>query len=63
MTFSFLLNTRSTPGIGRVWTEKRPFVRRVEHRKHVVMYRVIDDGILILRILHQSMMPEQHPLK
>jgi len=32
----------------------------MEHGKHVVFYRQDRTGILISRILHQSMLPEQH---
>ncbi len=31
----------------------------MEHDKHVIFYRGNADGILILRILHQSMLPER----
>jgi toxin ParE1/3/4 len=35
---SFCSTLAQTPGIGKVWTEQRPLVRRAEHRKHVVFF-------------------------
>ena len=32
----------------------------METEKHVVFYREVSDGILVSRILHQSMLPERH---
>ena len=32
-------------------------LRRFEHGKHVVFYRIVAGGILIVRVLHQRMMP------
>jgi toxin ParE1/3/4 len=32
-------------------------LRRIEHGKHVVFYRVVTGGILIVRVLHQQMIP------
>lgn len=46
------------PGMGRACDEIRPGYRRVEHDRHVVIYRADCDGIFISRILHQRMMPK-----
>lgn len=46
------------PGIGRQCDRIREGYRRIEHGKHVVFYRIDSEGILILRILHQRMLPE-----
>ena len=46
------------PGLGRRCDQVRPGLRRMEHVKHVVFYRETPGGVLISRILHQSMLPE-----
>jgi plasmid stabilization system protein ParE len=38
----------------------RPGLRRREQGKHVVFYRRDGGDILILRILHERMLPELH---
>lgn len=50
------------PTSGRRCEEIRPGLRRHEHGKHVVFYRLEPAGILISRILHQRMMPERDDL-
>jgi toxin ParE1/3/4 len=47
------------PGLGRVAGDIRSGLRRFEHGRHVIFYRSGDEGILILRLLHQSMMPAE----
>jgi plasmid stabilization system protein ParE len=32
-------------------------LRRFERGKHVVFYRIVTGGILIVRVLHQQMIP------
>jgi toxin ParE1/3/4 len=32
-------------------------LRRFEHGKHVVFYRIVPGGILVVRVLHQQMVP------
>jgi toxin ParE1/3/4 len=49
-----------TPGIGRKCDRIRAGYRRMEHKMHVVIYRVDKDGIFISRILHQRMLPSRH---
>jgi toxin ParE1/3/4 len=46
------------PALGRPCDEIRPGLRRMEQGKHVVFYREDPGGILISRILHQRMLPE-----
>lgn len=46
--------------LGRRCDEIRPGLRRLEHGLHVVLYRKVRDGILILRFLHQRMLPSKH---
>jgi toxin ParE1/3/4 len=48
----------NSPRLGRPCDEIRPGLHRMEHGKHVVFYREEFRGILVCRILHQSMLPE-----
>jgi toxin ParE1/3/4 len=50
------------PALGRPCDEIRPGLRRIEEGKHVVFYRVDPGGILISRILHQRMLPENQAI-
>ena len=50
------------PGLGRVCGGVRPGLRRMECAQHTVFYRVEAEGILVSRILHQSMLPDKHAL-
>jgi toxin ParE1/3/4 len=50
------------PALGRPSAEVRPGLRRLERGKHVVFYRKVRGGILVSRILHQSMLPERHAI-
>jgi toxin ParE1/3/4 len=50
------------PALGRPCDEIRPGLRRMEQGKHVVFYRVETGGILISRILHQRMLPENQSI-
>jgi toxin ParE1/3/4 len=47
------------PSLGRLCEDLHPGLRRFEHRMHVVFYLRHRRGILIARILHQSMLPEK----
>jgi toxin ParE1/3/4 len=47
------------PALGRECAWLRPGLRRFEKARHVVFYRQTADGILICRILHQAMLPEE----
>lgn len=49
-----------TPEMGRTCDQIRTGYRRMEHEKHVIVYRSNHDGIFISRILHQRMMPGTH---
>jgi len=48
------------PEIGRTCNRIRPGYRRIEHERHVILYRVDRDGVFISRILHQRMLPSEH---
>jgi toxin ParE1/3/4 len=57
---AFCRTLAGNPALGRPCDEVRPGLRRMDHGKHVVFYRQDRTGILISRILHQSMLPEKH---
>ncbi len=57
---AFCQTLADNPALGRTCDEVRPGLRRMEHGKHAVFYRQEPTGILISRILHQSMLPERH---
>jgi toxin ParE1/3/4 len=48
--------------LGRPCDEIRPGLRRIEEGKHVLFYREDPGGILISRILHQRMLPENQSI-
>jgi len=48
----------NNPASGRLCEYIRPGLRRMEHGRHVIFYRNSSRGILILRILHQGMLPD-----
>jgi toxin ParE1/3/4 len=48
------------PSLGRDFGDIHPGARRVNQKSHAVYYRIDADGILILRVLHQSMDPARH---
>jgi len=48
------------PALSRSCDEIRPGLRRMELARHVVFYRECTGGILVSRILHQSMLSERH---
>jgi toxin ParE1/3/4 len=49
----------ANPSLGRPCDWIRPGLHRFEKGRHVVFYRREGDGILVSRILHQSMLPDQ----
>jgi toxin ParE1/3/4 len=56
----FCRTLADNPALGRACDDIRPGLRRMEHGKHVVFYRQELTGIFISRILHQSMLPDEH---
>jgi toxin ParE1/3/4 len=56
----FCQTLADNPALGRACDDIRPGLRRLEHGKHVVFYRGERTGILVSRILHQSMLPDKH---
>ncbi|MGA3080499.1 MAG: type II toxin-antitoxin system RelE/ParE family toxin [Terracidiphilus sp.] len=53
----------ANPLLGRRCDWIRPGLHRFEKGRHALFYRREEDGILVSRILHQSMMPEQQPFE
>jgi toxin ParE1/3/4 len=49
------------PASGRSASQVRSDLRRIEHGRHVVFYRLQPKGILVSRIVHQKMLPEHQP--
>jgi toxin ParE1/3/4 len=49
-----------SPKMGRSCDWIRSGLHRFEQGRHVVFYRRERDGILVVRILHQSMSPDKH---
>ena len=55
------LNTLAeNPRMGRDFSHVKEAARRFEYVSHSVYYRVTDDGILVLRVLHMRMDPGLH---
>lgn len=48
------------PALGRGCDDIRPGLRRMESNRHVVFYRKVAGGVLVSRILHQRMLPENY---
>jgi toxin ParE1/3/4 len=48
------------PKLGRPCDYVRPGLRRLEHGRHVIFYRIETGGILVSRILHRRMLPKKH---
>ena len=48
------------PALGRSAEPLAPGLRRYPYRSHVVFYVPDDKGVLIVRVLHQSMEPKRH---
>jgi toxin ParE1/3/4 len=53
----------ASPALGRACDDILPRLRRMEHGKHVIFYRDAAGGILVSRILHQSMLPDRQPMR
>ena len=46
-----------SPGMGRGCDSVSIGLRRFERGKHIVFYRIVTGGILIVHVLHQRMLP------
>ena len=49
-----------TPTIGRSCDSIRAGLRRFEIGRHVVFYLPESDGVLVVRVLHQQMLPNNY---
>lgn len=49
-----------SPYIGREYPEISRGVRRFDHRQHAIFYRMREEDLFIIRILHQQMEPMSH---
>lgn len=56
-------NVTRNPKMGRSCIGAQSGYRRLEHQRHVVIYRIDDDVIVINRVLHQAMLPELHAVE
>jgi toxin ParE1/3/4 len=68
-TITYIADLRSycseitlNPALDRGCDYLAPGLLRSERNKHVIFYRRDSTGIRVSRILHQSMLPERHPL-
>ena len=50
------------PEVGRACDYVRPGLRRMEHGRHVLFYRIEAKEILVVRVLHQRMLPERQSI-
>jgi toxin ParE1/3/4 len=50
------------PGLGRGCDHIRPRLHRSEQGKHVIFYRRDGEDIVVVRILHERMLPALHLL-
>lgn len=48
------------PLLGRKCDRIRAGYRRIEYKKHVVLYRDESNSVFVSRILHESMLPSRH---
>ena len=48
------------PGVGHACDDVRLGLRRLEVGRHVVFYRPTPEGIFVVRILHDRMLPGRH---
>lgn len=49
------------PMMGRPADKIRPGLRRHEHAGHVIFYRPIEEGVLIVAVVHRRMRPDLDP--
>lgn len=51
---------RDHPRAGAVHTEVRPPIRSMAHRRHRLFYDLVDDDVIVQRILHMTMDVVRH---
>ncbi|MBL4909650.1 MAG: type II toxin-antitoxin system RelE/ParE family toxin [Alteromonadaceae bacterium] len=55
-----LLTLSENPFIGRDVSHIRPSLRRFEHESHLIYYLLRDNGLYIVRVLHNRQNPLKH---
>lgn len=55
-----LTSIAQSPFIGRTYPDINEYIRRLDYRQHAVFYRIRENDVFILRILHQQMEPLRH---
>ncbi|MFP1129839.1 type II toxin-antitoxin system RelE/ParE family toxin [Asticcacaulis sp. W401b] len=58
--YETLILLAKRPGIGAACEQIRTQNRRFSHLSHMIYYRPLQQGILVLRILHHSQDPLRH---
>ncbi len=53
----------ATRELGAPCDHIRPGLRYIEKGRHAIFYRRKSSGILVVRILHQRMLPERHDIE
>jgi toxin ParE1/3/4 len=51
------------PAAGRPCDSIRPGLRRYEEGRHVIFFRQSETGVIVSRILHQRMLPDNHSIE
>lgn len=54
------LSLSENPFIGRDVSHIRPNLRRFEHESHLIYYLLRDNGLYIVRVLHNRQKPVKH---
>jgi len=54
------ISVADNPSLGRECAEVRPDYRKYPSGSHVLFYRLTDDGIDVVRILHERMDYKRH---
>lgn len=53
----------ANPELGSPCDYIRPGLRYIENGRHAVFYRRKSSGVLVVRILHQRMLPQRHDIE
>jgi toxin ParE1/3/4 len=55
---TFALLARN-PGVGAACDDIKPGLRRFPWKAHVIYYRIVEDGVRIVRVLHGRQEPQR----
>ncbi len=58
--YTFVTMLTDAHQIGRTYTEINPDCKGLLCQQHIIFYKVIDDRIIILRVLHKAMNYSSH---